>query len=212
PIQPSAAASEVYHPPARGSARRLGDVPRELALPLDDALLDRLAAGAAPHHAAYTLRSWVGDIPDDLALSWMTLSSSLMTEAPTGEKEVEPEVVDVAALREGEATVSKQGRTRYHTVALDEAGDVVACTDLVTTVHEPGRGYQWGTLVRGEDRGHRLGLAVKVANLRLLQREVSDLARVTTWNAEVNHHMIDVNEQLGFSPVARLGEFQKRLT
>ena len=31
-----------------------------------------------------------------------------------------------------------------------------------------------------------------------------------TYNAEVNRHMIEVNERLGFLPVARLGEFQKR--
>ena len=44
-------------------------------------------------------------------------------------------------------------------------------TDLATTIHEPGRAYQWGTLVDRAHRGHRLGVAVKVANLRLLQRE-----------------------------------------
>ena len=52
---------------------------------------------------------------------------------------------------------------------------MVAYTDIATTVHEPGRAYQWGTLVRGDARGHRLGLAVKVANLRLLQRERPDV-------------------------------------
>jgi GNAT superfamily N-acetyltransferase len=196
---------------SHGYALTLVDVQRELALPVDDALLDELAARAAPHHAAYTLRSWVGAVPDEIALSWMTLSSSLMTEAPVGEKVVESEVVDVAALREGEATVAKQGRTRFNTVALDAAGEVVAYTDLVTTVHEPGRAYQWGTLVRGADRGHRLGLAVKVANLRLLQEASVPATRLTTWNAEVNEHMVGVNDLLGFVPVARLGEFQKRL-
>ena len=30
-------------------------------------------------------------------------------------------------------------------------------------------------------------------------------------HAEVNDHMIAVNEQMGFRPVARLGEFQKKL-
>ena len=78
-------------------------------------------------------------------------------------------------------------------------------------MHEPGKAYQWGTLVRRDARGHRLGLAVKVANQRLLQRERPDLRVLTTYNAEVNHHMVAVNERLGFVPVARLGEFQKRL-
>ena len=30
-----------------------------------------------------------------------------------------------------------------------------------------------------------------------------------TWNAEVNEHMIGINERLGFRPVERMGEFQK---
>lgn len=156
----------------------------------------------------------MGDVPDELALGWMTLSSSLMTEAPTGDRDREPEVVDVVALREGEAMVAKQGRTRYHSVALDSVGEVVGYTDLVTTVHEPDRAYQWGTLVRHDARGHRLGLALKVANLRLLQRSVAGTAephRLTTWNAEVNASMVGVNELLGFEPVARLGEFHRRL-
>jgi hypothetical protein len=63
--------------------------------------------------------------------------------------------------------------------------------------------------VRRSARGHRLGLALKVANLRLLQRERPDILSVTTYNAEVNAHMIGVNQRLGFRPVARLGEFQK---
>ncbi len=60
-------------------------------------------------------------------------------------------------------------------------------------------------------RGRRLGLAVKVANLRLLQAERPDIEVVSTYNAESNRHMIEVNERLGFRPVARLGEFQRRL-
>ena len=109
-----------------------------------------------------------------------------------------------------EQLLAKQGRTKYVTVALDDDGRIAAYTDLVTTIHEPDRAYQWGTLVRRADRGHRLGLAVKIANLRLLQGERPDLAQLTTFNAEVNAHMIGVNERLGFVPVERLGEFQKK--
>lgn len=196
---------------AHGYRLGLGDVLRELTLPVDDRLLADLAAEAARSHSAYTLRSWVGPIPDDLVHGWAELSSTLMTEAPTGDLEREQEAVDIEALREGEALTRKQGRTKFNTVALDATGTVVAYTDIATTVHEPGRAYQWGTLVRRDHRGYRLGMAVKVANLALLQRESPFTRRVITWNAEVNGHMIGVNERLGFVAVERAGEFQKRL-
>lgn len=196
---------------AHGYDLALTEVQRELRLPVDETLLAGLADDAARAHPAYTLRSWVGPVPDDLLGGWAELTSSLATEAPTGELDLEPEAVSVEVVREREATLARQGRTKYNTVALDADGTVVAYTDLATTVHEPGRAYQWGTLVRRRDRGHRLGVAVKVANLQLLQRERPDIVRLTTYNAEVNEHMIGVNEALGFRPVARLGDFQKKL-
>jgi RimJ/RimL family protein N-acetyltransferase len=197
---------------ALGYDLALGDVQRALPLPVDDALLDRLAGEAAPHHAAYTLRSWVGPVPEELLAGWAELVASLNTEAPTGELDMEPETPSTQAVRENEAVLAKQGRTKFNTVAVSGAGEVVAYTDLAVTAHEPDRAYQWGTLVRRDHRGHRLGVAVKIANLRLLQAEgPGGLATLVTYNAEVNAPMIGVNEQLGFVPVARLGEFQKRL-
>lgn len=196
---------------ALGFTLALGDVQREVRLPVPDEVLAGLADDVAPHHAAYTLRSFVGPVPDDLVAGWATLSASLSTEAPTGERDLEPEVITVEAHREAEEVLLRQGRTKYNTVALDQAGTVVAFTDIATTVHEPGRAYQWGTLVHRDHRGHRLGLAVKVANLRLLQRERPDIERLITWNAESNSHMVAVNERMGFRAVGRLGEFQKRL-
>lgn len=196
---------------ASGFVLGLGDVKRVLRLPVADRLLDELADEAARHHAGYALRSWAGPVPDELAAGWARLTSILVTEAPTGEMARAPESAEVAVLREAEANLARQGRAKYNTVAFDPAGEVVAYSDIATTVHEPGRAYQWGTLVRPDARGHRLGLAVKVANLRLLQAERPDIRVVTTYNAEVNAQMVGVNERLGFVPVARLGEFQKRL-
>ena len=195
---------------ATGFTLGLGDVKRVLRLPVPDRVLAGLAAEATKRHAGYTLRSWAGPVPDDLAEGWVRLSATLGTEAPAGEMHREEEVADVSVLREAEANQAKQGRTKYNTVALDPDGELVAYTDIATTVHEPGKAYQWGTLVRPDARGRRLGLAVKVANLRLLQRERADIRVVATYNAEVNTHMVEVNERLGFVPVARLGELQTR--
>lgn len=196
---------------ASGFELALGDVKRVLDLPVDPTVLAGLASEAAPHHEGYELRSWVGPVPEELLDGWARLYAELVVEAPTGELEVEAETADPAVVREDEALVAAQGRTKYNTVAISPAGEVVAYTDLATTVHEPGRGYQWGTLVRRDARGHRLGVAVKVANLRQLQERAPDITALTTYNAEVNAHMVAVNELLGFRPVARLGEFQKRL-
>ncbi|WP_205473981.1 GNAT family N-acetyltransferase [Nocardioides sp. SYSU D00038] len=195
----------------RGFTLGLVDVHRELALPVDAALLDELAADAAAHHEGYELRSFVGPVPDDILQGWADLVSTIITEAPLGDLEREQQSADPAVVRDNEALVAAQGRTKLNTVALDPAGDVVAYTDLCLTAHEPDRAYQWGTLVRRDARGHRLGLAVKVANLRLLQREAPQVRRLTTYNAEVNEHMIAVNRRLGFREVERLGELEKRL-
>lgn len=189
----------------------LGDVMRTLDLPVSDELLRRLAGEAALHHPAYELRSWVGRVPDELEVGWADLVSGLMVEAPVGDMERERESADVEELRRRQATIEAQGRTLYNTVALDADGWPVAYSNLAVSKHDPDNAYQWGTLVRPEHRGHRLGLAVKVANLRLFQSTPQEATRLRTWNAEVNTHMVAVNEMLGFRPVERLGEFQKRL-
>lgn len=201
---------DVRFAEAAGYALGLSDVQRWLDVPVADALLEELAAEAAERHAGYELRSWVGPVPEELAQGWVELDGSLMTEAPMGELEHEAMNVDVARLREQEESIARQRRSAYHSVALDPAGTVVAYSMLVQSEAQT-TAYQWGTLVHRDHRGHRLGLAVKVANQRLLQRERPDAARVSTWNAEVNDHMIGVNDRMGFRPVSRMGEFQKRV-
>lgn len=195
----------------RGFRFSLGDVKRALDLPVDDGRLDRLAAESAPWHKDYTLRRFKGPVPDDIIDSFGELVGSLMTEAPMGDLDLEPEVFDAARIRGDEKIFAAAGRTKYTTVAMAADGTVVAYSELVVPGHDPGRVYQWGTLVRPEHRGHRLGMATKVHNLRWLQQEEVGRTLLFTYNAEVNTHMIGVNDAMGFRPVQRLGEFQKRL-
>jgi len=197
---------------ARGFDLALGEVQRQVPLPVADDLLQRLAAEAAEHHDGYTLHSWSGPLPEELVGEWAELDASLDTEAPTGELDIEPQVVDVAALRDAERVAELQGRVSLHTVALRPDGRLAAYTELVVPTLQPDTVYQWGTLVRREDRGHRLGIAVKVANLRRLQATRPDAQRLLTYNAESNAPMVAVNDALGFVPTERLGEFQKKLT
>ncbi len=195
----------------RGFTFSLGNVMRMLDLPVDTERLRRLAAEVAPYHADYTLRRFRGPVPEDILESFGALIGTLMTEAPSGGTELEPEQFDAERIRSDEAVFAASGRTKLTTIALASDGDVVAYSELVVPAHDPGRVYQWGTLVKPAHRGHRLGLAAKVANLQWLHEEHPDARLLVTYNAEVNAPMIAVNEAMGFRPVERLVELQKKL-
>ena len=136
-----------------------------------------------------------------------------MVEAPTGGLEREPESADVDALRRREELTREPGpHDLQHGRRSTPPARSWRTPTWRSSTHDPDNAFQWGTLVRRADRGHRLGMAVKVASLRLLQRGRGPRpARIHTWNAGVNDHMIAINERLGFRPVERMGEFQKKL-
>lgn len=191
---------------------RVGQVSVQRRLRLAEGYADRLAelgAQAAAYHGDYTLVGWSGTAPEELLPGLAALSATLTVEAPAGELLIEAGSSDPAAFRHHEQTLAAQGRTRHTTVALDTAGEVVAYSDLISSLHTPELAYQWGTLVRPADRGHRLGLAVKAANLQRLLAQVPSVREVTTHNAGENAAMVAVNDALGFVPVEGLAELQK---
>jgi len=197
---------------ARGFDLALTDVQRQLALPVPSELLDRLAAEAPVRAAGYRLRSWIGPVPHDLVAEWAALDATTDAEAPTGDLDIEPQSADTVVVRDREDARTRQGRVSAHAVALAPDGRLAAYTEISVSTLPGGRTYQLGTLVRHDDRGRRLGLAVKVACLRRLQDERPEVGRVITYNAESNAHMVAINDALGFVPTERMGHFQKGLS
>jgi GNAT superfamily N-acetyltransferase len=185
------------------------EVVRQLPLPVADALLDELDAEVAAHAAGYEIRTFVDDLPDELLESYCFLVNQLAVDAPTGDLEFEPEAFTPEAFRHEVARDRKVGRTVLRSLAVHD-GRAVAHSDLLVRPHGT-RAVQWATLVHRDHRGHRLGAAVKVANLRRLQRERPDQTEIVTQNAEVNAQMIGINARLGFEPVALVPEFLRRL-
>lgn len=202
--------------PGREFARRhdyalaLGDVQSTLALPVEPSVLEELEGEASVRSAGFMLRSWTGPVPEDVVAGWAALDAALDTEAPVGDRDLEARTADVADVRENEALLVQQNRTSFGTVALDGAGEVVAYTQIVVS-GDDGNAYQWGTLVRRDARGHRLGMTVKIENLRQLANLSPQTRQIYTYNAGVNEHMLAINTAMGFAPSERLGELQKRL-
>ena len=91
------------------------------------------------------------------------------------------------------------------------SGRLVGFTELNAPAEVERPVSQEDTLVLREHRGRRLGLLLKAENLRHLQRAKPGHASVTTYNAEENRHMLEVNEALGFRPFLYEGAWRKNL-
>jgi RimJ/RimL family protein N-acetyltransferase len=103
-------------------------------------------------------------------------------------------------------------RHQLATAAVERAtGRFVAFTDVNVPFSDHRVVSQFGTVVEPEHRGHRLGLAVKIANLINVLDAYPDAESVQTYNAEANEHMIAVNEALGFRAVERSSHWQLEL-
>ena len=194
-----------------GFTRANTEIRRILELPVAPAELERLAAAAATRHEGYRVESYVGRLPDELVRSYCDCWNQLAVEAPTGEVEFEEESLDPVTYAEQLDRLTAQGRTMVHTVAVSPEGQVVAYNDLVISADDPHDVMQWGTLVRREHRGHRLGMAVKVRGLQELARVAPAAERVQTCNAEQNDQMVGINVELGFRRVEALLAYQRHV-
>lgn len=182
---------------------------RHLALPVPTILLDFLDpyAGSAPEAIrsrarGYRVQTHLDRLPKDLLQSYCDLSNRLGVDSPTGAVEWEEESLTPAKHAAYEEHELASGRRRLTSLAIHEAsGAVVAYTDMVLLKSAPRKVIQHGTLVHGEHRGHRLGYAVKVANLRVLQEFFPEREFVRTGNADANPWMVEINERLGFRAV-----------
>ena len=83
-------------------------------------------------------------------------------------------------------------------------GAAVVAVDAET----PELAHQHDTAVVRAHRGHRLGLALKLANQRAVRDRFPECAAIHTWNADVNAAMNAINNQLGFETVELLVEMQ----
>lgn len=186
---------------AHGFSPAWRELAQHLALPVADEVLARIVADAAAHSAGYRVETFVGRVPDHLLPGLAELMGLLAADAPSGEVEFEGEVVTPERLRRMYEREAEQGRIRLSCVAIEESTGVVAAqTDLVFDASlDPV--VQEGTYVHRQHRGHRLGSAVKAANLQRLQRDHPGRPLVRTMNADTNEHMVAINAELGFEVV-----------
>lgn len=225
-----AARSERMLTPATGfgavSATRLSDllttngygfeqVERNSVLPLDaptttaEQHLREATAFAGPDYRVIT---WTLPTPSALRAGYGSLIARMATDVPSGELEMPAEVWDDERVARREAQFSAGRQTMSVAAVMHEpSGELVAFNELVIGADRTGVTHQWGTLVVSEHRGRRLGTIVKCANLIRWRDLAPDSVKISTFNAEENRPMLDINEAIGFVPASFAGAWQKRL-
>jgi len=230
--------SEAMHTPAPGGARHasptgFGDLPVDdagvrvltgrgyrleqisrvsfLDLPVPATVLaqhcDELSE---PLRGEYSLVQWTGSTPMEWTSDLILLRTRMSTDAPFAGLDIAEEPWTEARIATRDAAMAADGRTVLTVAARHEAtGRLVGFSELSLPGNRSRPVQQLDTLVLAEHRGRRLGMLLKVANLRALQDGGSDPALVYTFNAEENRHMLDVNEAIGFRPVGHAACWRK---
>jgi GNAT superfamily N-acetyltransferase len=169
---------------------------------LDLTVLQAMADDAQAAAAGYTLVMWGDRTPPEWIDDMARLQALMSTDPPQGELDMEPEVWDADRYLSREQSVIDRGRQHLVVAARHNDSERLAgFTDLAAPIGTPEVGYQWSTIVADEHRGHRLGMLMKVANLRQLRAELPFVRYLNTWNAEENSQMVAINEALGFVPM-----------
>ena len=196
---------------ASGYRQVLLDLRSDLKLPVPASTLEALVAEATD--PAYLIETAWDTLPEEWLEDRAMLARRMSTDAPMGDIDLDEEVWDGDRVRDQWTRGRAAGRRALESVARHiGSGRLVAYSDVMVMEGQPDLAIQSDTLVLKEHRGHRLGLAVKLANVPALQDELPAVTTVRTWNAESNTHMLAVNQAMGFFVTGYTREWTKALS
>jgi GNAT superfamily N-acetyltransferase len=176
-----------------------------------DAVL-RLLAEATAASTDYRVVQWFVPTPPEFVDGYAWMKSRMVTDAPSANLEFDEETWDAARIARHDSVYADAGRPMLVTAAQHIAtGELCAFNELVIGKDRTEASHQEDTLVLKEHRGHKLGTLVKCTGLLSWREFAPESPRVITYNAEENRPMLDINEAIGFVPIAYEGAWKKVL-
>ena len=160
----------------------------------------------------YRVQLWSGSTPERFREAFAYVLSRMSTDVPLSGLDITEESWDVARVEHRDRRLA-DGGLHIGVAAVEHvpSGRIVAYNELGIGQDRSRPTDQWGTLVVKEHRGRRLGTLVKCENLLRWAAEVPTSPFVSTFNAEENRPMLDVNEAIGFVPFTVGGAWQRVL-
>lgn len=149
--------------------------------------------------------------PDEHVESFGRLLGMLLSEIPLGDLDLEDSEWSVERIRDAEQRQVATGRHVHTALAVAPDGEVAGVSDVRVDDTDHEHAQVGITIVDPAHRGHRLGLALKLATHDLALATYPGLLTLDTSNAEVNTHMNAVNDALGYRTIETLLELQKKL-
>ncbi len=169
------------------------------------------AVDAAPGADNVEIVTWGDRCPDDLLGGYTRLRTQMDSDVPLGEIALDRVVFDEARVRAEEEHLAQGYVSVVAAVRRLADGELVGYSRVLLE-HRSTAALQDDTLVMPAVRGRRLGLALKLATLDLVERHHPDRTTLHTWTAPDNHAMHRTNLAFGYRPVEVLHEMQRPLT
>jgi GNAT superfamily N-acetyltransferase len=182
-----------------------------LPVPLDEEVFAARLAETVTAAAGYRTITWQGRTPEEWVEAIALLRTRMSTDAPNAGIQL-TDVWTADRVRAVDDLWAASPRIALTSIVVDEAtGKAVGFTELDVSAESSRPAEQMDTLVLREHRGHRLGMLLKLANLRELAARFPACALVETINAEENRPMLEVNETIGFAATCFSARWRKDL-
>jgi GNAT superfamily N-acetyltransferase len=169
-----------------------------LSVPIDDDRLTELTTAAATGRNAYRIRIWTDRCPDDLVPAFLRLREQMDSDVPIGDITLEYRAWTEERLRSSEERLARNYDAITAAAEHRASGELVGYSYLLVPREQPEILWQDDTLVMPEHRGHRLGLALKLATYEKLRHDHPNRSVVHTWTEPNNAAMLRTNRQFGY--------------